>query len=57
MTIGELINELSQYDPESELKIEDSFGDEYYFNNLWQNDNSGDEDILNTYITMTILEA
>lgn len=57
MTIGELINELSQYDPESELKIEDSFGEEYYFNNLWQYDNSGDEDILNTYITMTILEA
>lgn len=57
MTVGELIDELSQYDPESELKIEDSFGLEYYFNNLWQQDNSGDKDILNTYITMTIIEV
>lgn len=57
MTVGELIDELSQYDPESELKIEDSFGLEYHFNHLWQQDNSGDKDILNTYITMTIVEG
>ena len=56
MTVGELIEELSQYDPELELKIEDMNDTEYQFSHLWQWDNSGEEEVLNTYLTMTIAE-
>lgn len=55
MTVGELINELSQYDPELELKIEDAFGIEFHFDSLWNFDNETNE--LNTYLTMTIAEG
>lgn len=54
MTVGELIEELSQYDPELELKIEDAFGIEFHFDSLWNYDNETNE--LNTYLTMTIAE-
>lgn len=56
MTVGELIDELSQYDPELEFKIEDAFGTEYRFDALWKYDNSGEEGFLNTELTMTITE-
>lgn len=55
MTIGELIDELSAYDPELELKIEDAFGIEFHFDSLWQYNYETNE--LNTYITMTIAEG
>lgn len=56
MTIGKLIDELSQYDPELELKIKDAFNIEFFFDSLWQLDNSGDKEVLNTYVTMQIVE-
>lgn len=43
MTVGELIDKLSQYDPELELKIEDAFGIEFHFDSLWNYDNETNE--------------
>lgn len=54
MTVGDLIKKLLKYDPELELKIADTDDIEYRFSHLWQWDNDGEEDVLNTYLTMTI---
>lgn len=56
MTVGELIDELSQYDPELELKIKDAFNIEFHFDHLWQFNNESDNKSLNTYLTMQIVE-
>ena len=52
MTVGELIKELQDYDEELELKIGTPRGDVLEISHLWQWDNSEDEPILNTYLTI-----
>lgn len=55
MTIEELIKTLSDYDPEMEIKASAPDGSTYDFDNhVWQWDNSGDEVILNTYLTIEL---
>lgn len=56
MTVQELIAELQQYDPELEIKAESQFGERFELDHLWQWDNSKDEPILNTYLTLEIIE-
>ena len=52
MTVGELIKELQDYDEELELKIGTPRGDVLEISHLWQWDNSEEEPILNTYLTI-----
>lgn len=57
MTVGELIDALSEYDRELEVKAESNFGDVFDINHLWQWDNSQDDvPKLNTYLTIQLLE-
>ncbi|MCM1220086.1 MAG: hypothetical protein NC548_36905 [Lachnospiraceae bacterium] len=55
MTVGELINALSEYDRELEVKAESNFGDKFEIEHVWQFDNER-EPKLNEYLTIQLFE-
>lgn len=54
MTIGEILEELNGYDPEMEVKAETPNGEVLAISHVWQWDNTGEEPILNTHITIQL---
>lgn len=53
MTVGELLKELSDYDPEMELKAENQVGDKFEISHIWQWTPDGE---LNTHLTIELIE-
>lgn len=57
MTVGELIEKLSDHDPEVEVKARSQSNEIFDFDgHIWQWDNSVDPPKLNTYLTIEIIE-